>query len=173
MKICIENLNAIIEKYQPLLISMANRFPIFDKNEAYIMARDMVFDIVLDFDPEKGSFGGYLKYRLYFYFLNECKKERVSSLNDRDMKGVEIIKKIEDDSSFDNDFVKSIEIEELFKAIKTLKKQEREILYLKYDKNLPHKEIARLLNLSTKSITNYHYTIIRKLRKYFENNDLL
>ena len=173
MKICIENLNAIIEKYQPLLISMANRFPIFDKNEAYIMARDMVFDIVLDFDSEKGSFGGYLKYRLYFYFLNECKKERVSSLNDRDMKGVEIIEKIEDDSSFDNDFVKSIEIEELFKAIKTLKKQEREILYLKYDKNLPHKEIARLLNLSTKSITNYHYTIIRKLRKYFENNDLL
>ena len=137
------------------------------------MARDMVFDIVLDFDSEKGSFGGYLKYRLYFYFLNECKKERVSSLNDRDMKGVEIIEKIEDDSSFDNDFVKSIEIEELFKAIKTLKKQEREILYLKYDKNLPHKEIARLLNLSTKSITNYHYTIIRKLRKYFENNDLL
>lgn len=173
MKICIENLDAIIEKYQPLLISMANRFPIFDKNEAYIMARDMVFDIVLDFDSEKGSFGGYLKYRLYFYFLNECKKERVSSLNDRDMKGVEIIEKIEDDSSFDNDFVKSIEIEELFKAIKTLKKQEREILYLKYDKNLPHKEIARLLNLSTKSITNYHYTIIRKLRKYFENNDLL
>lgn len=173
MKICIENLNAIIEKYQPLLISMANRFPIFDKNEAYIMARDMVFDIVLDFDSEKGSFGGYLKYRLYFYFLNECKKERVSSLNDRDLKGVEIIEKIEDDSSFDNDFVKSIEIEELFKAIKTLKKQEREILYLKYDKNLPHKEIARLLNLSTKSITNYHYTIIRKLRKYFENNDLL
>ncbi|WP_236785998.1 sigma-70 family RNA polymerase sigma factor [Anaerococcus ihuae] len=173
MKICIENLNAIIEKYQPLLISMANRFPIFDKNEAYIMARDMVFDIVLDFDSEKGSFGGYLKYRLYFYFLNECKKERVDSLNDRDMKGVEIIEKIEDDSSFDNDFVKSIEIEELFKAIKTLKKQEREILYLKYDKNLPHKEIARLLNLSTKSITNYHYNIVKKLRKYFENNDLI
>ena len=173
MKICIENLNAIIEKYQPLLISMANRFSIFDKNEAYIMARDMVFDIVLDFDSEKGSFGGYLKYRLYFYFLNECKKERVDSLNDRDLKGVEIIEKIEDDSSFDNDFVRSIEIEELFKAIKTLKKQEREILYLKYDKNLPHKEIARLLNLSTKSITNYHYTIIRKLRKYFENNGLL
>lgn len=173
MKICIENLDAIIEKYQPLLISMANRFPIFDKNEAYIMARDMVFDIVLDFDPEKGSFGGYLKYRLYFYFLNECKKERVDSLNDRDLKGVEIIEKIEDDSSFDNDFVRSIEIEELFKAIKTLKKQEREILYLKYDKNLPHKEIARLLNLSTKSITNYHYNIVRKLRKYFENNDLL
>ena len=41
MKICIENLDAIIEKYQPLLLSMANRFDIFDKNEAYIMARDM------------------------------------------------------------------------------------------------------------------------------------
>ena len=173
MKICIENLNAIIEKYQPLLISMVNRFPIFDKNEAYIMARDMVFDIVLDFDSDKGSFGGYLKYRLYFYFLNECKKERVDSLNDRDMKGVEIIEKIEDDNSLEDDFVKKIEVEELFKAIKSLKKQEREILYLKYDKNLPHKEIARLLNLSTKSITNYHYTIIRKLRKYFENSDLL
>lgn len=94
MKICIENLNAIIEKYQALLISMANRFPIFDKNEAYIMARDMVFDIVLDFDPDKGSFGGYLKYRLYFYFLNECKKERVDSLNDKDRKGIEIIEKL-------------------------------------------------------------------------------
>ncbi|WP_049690305.1 sigma-70 family RNA polymerase sigma factor [Anaerococcus jeddahensis] len=173
MKICIENLNAIIEKYQPLLLSMANRFPIFDKNEAYIMARDMVFDIVLDFDPDKGSFGGYLKYRLYFYFLNECKKERVSSLNDRDMKGNEIIEKIEDDFSLEDEFIKNIEIEELFKAIKTLKKQEREILYLKYDKNLPHKEIAKLLNLSTKSITNYHYNIVRKLRKYFVDHDLI
>lgn len=173
MKICIENLNAIIEKYQPLLLSMANRFPIFDKNEAYIMARDMVFDIVLDFDPDKGSFGGYLKYRLYFYFLNECKKERVRSLNDRDMKGNEIIEKIEDDFSLEDEFIKNIERDELFMAIKTLKKQEREILYLKYDKNLPHKEIARLLNLSTKSITNYHYNIVRKLRKYFVDHDLI
>ncbi|MDU2829955.1 MAG: sigma-70 family RNA polymerase sigma factor [Anaerococcus sp.] len=173
MKICIENLNSIIEKYQALLLSMANRFPIFDKNEAYIMARDMVFDIVLDFDPEKGSFGGYLKYRLYYYFLNECKKERVSSLNDRDMKGVEIVEKIEDNFSLENEFIKNIEREELFMAIKTLKKQEREILYLKYDKNLPHKEIARLLNLSAKSITNYHYNIVRKLRKYFVDHDLI
>ncbi|MDU4019598.1 MAG: LuxR C-terminal-related transcriptional regulator [Finegoldia magna] len=37
---------------------------------------------------------------------------------------------------------------------------------------MPHKEIARLLNLSTKSITNYHYNIVRKLRKYFIDNDL-
>ncbi|MDU7163337.1 MAG: sigma-70 family RNA polymerase sigma factor [Anaerococcus vaginalis] len=173
MKICIENLNAIIEKYEPLLVSMANRFPIFDKNEAYIMARDMVFDIVRDFDSKKGSFGGYLKYRLYFFFLNECKKERASSLNSKDVNGIEIIEKIGDSISIEDDFVKGIEIEELFKAIKTLKKQEREILYLKYDKNLPHKEIARLLNLSTKSITNYHYNIIRKLRKYFVNHNLV
>ena len=136
------------------------------------MARDMVFDIVLDFDPDKGSFGGYLKYRLYFYFLNECKKERVDSLNDKDRKGIEIIEKIEDRNSLEDEFIKNIEIDELYKAIKTLKKQEREILYLKYDKNLPHKEIARLLNLSTKSITNYHYNIVRKLRKYFINHDL-
>lgn len=137
------------------------------------MARDMVFDIVRDFDYKKGSFGGYLKYRLYCYFLNECKKERVSSLNSKDVNGIEIIEKIDDSISIEDDFVKGIEIEELFKAIKTLKKQEREILYLKYDKNLPHKEIARLLNLSTKSITNYHYNIIRKLRKYFVNHNLV
>ena len=172
MKICVENLNAIIEKYEPLLISMSARFPVFDRNEAYIMARDMVFEIVKDFDPDKGKFGGYLKYRLYFYFLNECKKERVDSLNDLDKNGVELIEKIDDEKSLEDDFFKDLEIEELFKAIKTLKKQEREILYLKYDKNLPHKEIARLLNLSTKSITNYHYNIVRKLRKYFIDNDL-
>lgn len=136
------------------------------------MARDMVFEIVRDFDPDKGKFGGYLKYRLYFYFLNECKKERVDSLNNLDKNGVELIEKIDDEKSLEDDFFKDLEIEELFKAIKTLKKQEREILYLKYDKNLPHKEIARLLNLSTKSITNYHYNIVRKLRKYFIDNDL-
>lgn len=73
----------------------------------------------------------------------------------------------------ENEFIKNIEREELFMAIKTLKKQEREILYLKYDKNLPHKEIARLLNLSAKSITNYHYNIVRKLRKYFVDHDLI
>ncbi|EEB36182.1 RNA polymerase sigma factor, sigma-70 family [Anaerococcus hydrogenalis DSM 7454] len=172
MKICLENLDAIIGKYEPLLLSMSGRFPVFDRNEAYIMARDMVFEIVRDFDPDKGKFGGYLKYRLYFYFLNECKKERVDSLNDLDKNGIELIEKIDDEKSIEDDFFKDLEIEELFKAINTLKKQEREILYLKYDKNLPHKEIARLLNLSTKSITNYHYNIVRKLRKYFIDNDL-
>ena len=89
MKICVENLNAIIEKYEPLLISMSARFTVFDRNEAYIMARDMVFEIVKDFDPNKGKFGGYLKYRLYFYFLNECKKQRVDSLNSFDKNGVQ------------------------------------------------------------------------------------
>lgn len=173
MKICIENLDAIIEKYQPLLLSMANRFDIFDKNEAYIMARDMVFEIVEDFDAKKGSFGGYLKYRLYFYFLNECKREKIYSLNSKDMQGVEIIEKIDDDISIEDDFVRKIEINELENALKSLKKQEREILYLKYDKNFSHKEIARLLNLSPKSITNYHYLIIKKLRKCFEKEDLV
>ena len=85
---------------------------------------------------------------------------------------MEIIEKIEDDFCLEDNFIKNVEIEELFKSLKILKKQEREILYLKYDKNLPHKEIARLLNLSVKSITNYHYNIIRKLRKYFMDNDL-
>ena len=173
MKICLENINAIIEKYEPLLISMANRFPIFDKNEAYIMARDMVFDIVDDYDPKKGKFGGYLKYRLYFYFLNECKKERVDSLNALDRAGVEVIESVEDENLLEDDFSKKIEIKELEKAIKSLEKQEREILYLKYDKNLAHKEIGKLLNLSPKSITNYHHTILVKLRKYFKDNDLL
>lgn len=167
MKICIENLNAIRKKYKPLVLATIGRFSIFDKNEAYMWANDLIVDVVEEYDPNKGGFGGYLKYRLYYYFLNKTNGPKLDSLNDKDMKGVEIINKIKNDRDIEKDFIKKLEKEFLEKSIKKLNKRQRDIIYLKYNKNFSHKEIGRLLKISPKTVTNIHLDIMWKLRRLF------
>ena len=173
MKICIENLDAIRKKYQPLVLATIGKFPIFDKNEAYIWANDLIVDVIEKYDQNKGGFGGYLKYRLYYYFLNKTNEPKHDSLNDVDPKGVEIIDKLKDDEDIEKDLIKKLEKEFLEKSIKKLNKRQRDIVYLKYDKNFSHKEIGKLLNISPKTVTNIHLDIMWKLRRLFREGDML
>lgn len=173
MKICIENLDAIIRKYKPLILSTIDKFPAFDRDEAYIKATDFVLTIVEDYDEKKGKFGGYIKYRLYYHFLDMSKKKRPISLNDRDKKGCEIIENLEDDVDIERDLIKDVEIKALREAIKKLNKRQRDIIYLKYDKKFSHKEIGRLLGISPKTVTNIHGDIIFKLRRILSEEEIV
>src|SRR5690625_4837743 len=101
MKICIENLDAIRKKYKPLFLASIGKFPVFDKNEAYIWANDLIVDVVEKYDEKKGGFGGYLKYRIYYYFLNKSKKKKIYSLNNKDVNGVEIIEKLKSETDIE------------------------------------------------------------------------
>lgn len=165
MKICVENLDAIIEKYRPLILSTLNRFPNFERNEAYINACDFVLDVVEDFDESRGKFGGYLKYRLYYHFLNMTRMERITSLNSVDKNGLELIERIEDDVDIEKNLIRDFERLSLLRAMKKLSARERELIFLKYDKNLSHKEIGEVLNISAKTVTNKHGLILDKLRR--------
>ncbi|MDY3006585.1 sigma-70 family RNA polymerase sigma factor [Anaerococcus sp. AGMB00486] len=173
MKICIENLDAIIRKYKPLIISTINKFPIYDRNEAYIKAYDFILNIVEDYDEKRGKFGGYIKYRLYYYFLDMSKKKEAISLNDKDKKGIELIENLKDNIDIEKDLIKNVEIKVLNDAIKKLNKRQRDIIYLKYNKNFSHKKIGSLLNISPKTVTNIHGDIIYKLRRILREEEIL
>lgn len=173
MKICVENLDAIIRKYKPLILSTIEKFSVFDRDEAYMIACDFVLNIVEDYDEKKGEFGGYIKYRLYYHFLDMTKKKRIESLNDRDKNGIEIIDKISDDVDIEKDMIRKVEIKALHEAIKKLNKKQRDIVYLKYEKNFSHKEIGRLLDISPKTVTNIHGDILFKLRRILSEEEIV
>lgn len=165
MKINIENSSEILEKYQYLLLKTVNLFPIFERDEALDEAREVLIELINSYDPSKGSFGGYVKYMLYYHFLDKCKNPKIYSYNDLDPTGEEILNSIESSVDIEKELLEREKYEELFKAIDSLKEKEKKVIYMKYFQNKSHSEIGCALNLAPKTITNIHYKIIQNLRK--------
>lgn len=169
MKINIENSSEILEQYKYLIIKTVNTFSIFEKEEAIDEAKEVVIDAIKNYDPKKASFSGYLKYRLYYHFLDKSKKQFPLSLNSLDRKGEELENMIKSPLDLEKDLLDKEKYQYLYSCIEKLKKDEKKLIYLKYFSNKSHKEIGEILGLASKTISNKHYLIIKKLRKEFKN----
>lgn len=164
MKINIENSSEILEKYQYLILKTVNTFPIFEKDEALDEAREVLIDAIEDYDENKAGFGGYLKYRLYYHFLDKSKKLIPDSLNKIDSKGIEIEDSLKADIDIEKEVIQKEVYEKLYDAIKTLNQKDKVLIQMKYFENKSHKEIGKILGLTPKTVTNRNYKIIRCLR---------
>lgn len=171
MKINLENSSKILDQYQYLLLKTVNLFPVFETDEALDEAREVTMDAIESYDEDKAGFGGYLKYRLYYHFLDKSKEQRPDSLNDLDKSNNELVDTLSADVDIERDLIEKEEIETLYEAIKTLSQDEKILILLKYVEGKSHKEIAEICGLSPKTITNRHYKIIKKLRKKLERGD--
>lgn len=154
-----------MEKYQPLFLATVERFDVFEREEALDLCRMLLIEAIEEYDENKASFGGFLKYKLHYYFLDLAKIERPDSLNEKDGQGEEKIHFIKDDFDFEKDLIKKEDTKRLIELCKDLDEREREILFLKYDQGLTHKEIGQRLGLAPKTIRNTHSRTIRTLRK--------
>lgn len=164
MKICLKNSSKIIKKYRNLLEKIVNQFAIFEKDEAMDEARFVTIEAIMDFDEKKAGFGGYLKYRLYYYFLDKNKKQIPISLNEKNSANAEIEELLISDVDIEKDLLEKEKYQMLHRAIKNLDKRDKKIIELKYFKNKSHKEIGKILNISAKTVTNNHLLILKKLR---------
>lgn len=165
MKINIENSSEILEKYQYLLIKTVNTFPIFEKDEALDEAREVLIDTIEDYDETKAGFSGYLKYKLYYHFLDKSKKAIPDSLNDTDATGAEVVDSLEANVDIEKELIQKELYEDLYDAIKTLSRKDKLLIQMKYFENKNHKEIGKILGIATKTVTNRNYRIIGDLRK--------
>lgn len=165
MEIKIENSSKLLDQYQSLLIKTINDFPVFEKEEAMDEAREVLIDAIETYDAKKAGFGGYLKYRLYYHFLDKSKKPRPKSLNDLDHTGCEIVESLEANIDIEKDLLDKENLDELYKALKNLETKEKMIIYMEYYQKMGQEEIANSLNLSPKTIRNTKYKAIEKLRK--------
>lgn len=164
MKINLENSSEILEKYQYLLLKTVNTFSTFEKDEALDEAREVLIDAIEDYDENKAGFGGYLKYKLYYHFLDKSKKIIPKSLNEKDSTGIEIEDSLRADVDIEKELIQKEIYEKLYDAIKTLNQKDKVLIQMKYFENKSHKEIGRILGVAPKTITNRNYRIIRYLR---------
>lgn len=81
--------------------------------------------------------------------------------------GMEVEALLRSDSYFDGN---AIQIK-LYKAVATLPKQQRIIFNLRYFEDLPHQEIANLLELSVGSVKASYHIAVQKIEKYLVSVD--
>lgn len=168
MEINLENSSKLFEKYKYLLIKTISSFNIYDKDEALDEAREVFMDAIEKYDKSQASFGGYVKYRLYYHFLDKSKRKPHKSLNDLDQTGTEIMNNIEANIDIEKEMERKEKYEELYKAIRKLKQKDKVIVYMKYWENRSHKEIGKALGITAKTVTNRHHDLLIELRKGLE-----
>ncbi|MDD7352226.1 MAG: sigma-70 family RNA polymerase sigma factor [Peptoniphilaceae bacterium] len=169
MEINIKNSSKILEKYRPLLLNTVSSFPVFEKDEALDEASEVLIDAIEKYDKTKAGFGGYLKYRLYYHFLDKTKKPRYLSLNEKTLTGEEIQDSLEADTDIEKDFLDQETYDELYKAIQVLDYKEKILVHMRYFEDKSYQEIGKVFNLSPKTIRNNNYKIINKLRRELIN----
>lgn len=165
MKISLENSKQIIDAYMPLIIANARRFSALDYEEVVDESRMLLIDAILEYDELKGTFGNYLKQKLYYHFLDECKKEQIASLDDFDKDGNPLIDSIEDNYNLEKDLEEREKYKELYIAIENLPDDLRNIIVGKYFLAMTNDELAKKTGLSYKTIANKASIALKILRK--------
>lgn len=164
MEISIKNSSEIIEKYKNLMLSIVNTFSVFEKDEALDEAREVCIKAIEKYDSSKAGFGGYLKYCLYYHFLDKSKKQIPDSLNDYDNTGAEIQDSLVSDTNIEQEIIDKENYKRLYKALGKLSDKDRKIIQMKFFENKSHKEIGKILGISAKTVTNRNYEAMKKLK---------
>ena len=155
----------IMEAYMPLIRANARKFSRFDFDELVDESRMILIDAIGEYDESKGSFGNFLKLRLWYHCLDKSKKDPVVSLDDYDSKGDPLVDGLEDDFDFEEDLIKNEEYTLLYEAIYSLSEVDQKIIWLKYIYSYPNAEVADIMGLSYKTVANRSSLALKKLRK--------
>lgn len=165
MNINLDNSKQIMEKYMPLIKSMARKFGVFEYEEAVDESMMILIDTIFDYDKTKGTFGNYLKNQLRYHFLDKSKKEIPISLYQCDENGNPLIDSLMSDIDIEKDLLEDEKNKNLLNAIEKLDKKYQNIVKMKYYLNMTNKEIGEKLNLSPKTIANRNSLAVEKLRQ--------
>ena len=142
------------------------------KNDFEELFDEAVFETVIaffSFKEEKGSFGGFLKSKLKYYFLEKNRNKKLYSLNKVNEDGFELLDTLESNENIEKDFLKKEEYKNLKKLILKLSPKEKEIIVMYYFQNKRIKQIAKEKQMAKKSISNIKSIALKKLRNEIKN----
>ncbi|MDU1828330.1 sigma-70 family RNA polymerase sigma factor [Anaerococcus sp.] len=168
MQINIDNSEQIIDAYMPLIKANARKFSRFEYDEMIDESKMLAIEAICEYDESKGSFGNFLKLKLLYHYLDKSKIDPVNSLDDLDSNGQAIIDTLIDDFDFEEMLFNKEEYKYLYKAINNLDMKDRKIIMYKffYDMNLA--EIAKVMNISYKTVANRSSLAIKILRNFYK-----
>lgn len=167
MKIDVKNSKQIVESYRPLILSLAKKFNPNDWDEFIDCGKFLVVEAIIEYDEKKGAFPAFVKNKLNFYFLDEAKKKKPDSLNEKDFCQNEVIENLRDDENFEDELLMNETENFLNDCVKKFSKRDRLFINLRYDKCLSYREIGEILGLKEKTVRNLNYKLIKNLRKDF------
>lgn len=172
----ISKAHIVVESYKPLLISAIKKF--YNKHNLFEeLLQEGVLEIceaILDFDEGKNiPFSGYLKSRIYYFYLgkNNVKDDHISL--DKEIEGEEnisLIDLISDSTNIEEDYNTKERNQKLYNGLKKLTENQRNIIIDFYFNNMSLKEIASKYGKSYRTIVNTKINGLKKLKKILINN---
>lgn len=167
-----DNADIVVESYKPLLISAINKF--YNKPHLYEeLLQEGYLEIceaILDFDESKNIyFSGYLKSRIYYFYLGKNNKNydyipldmKINS--DEDFSLLDIIP---DSLNIEEDYILKERKEIIKKAINSLTKRQKEIILDFYFNNMSMVEIAKKYSINYRTVVNTKVNGLKKMKKY-------
>lgn len=165
----------IIKDFTPLIKASITKY--FKNNKSFEDAFQdgvlKVLELINTFNENENiSFSCYLKHMLkYFYmqkFFKEKEKLENTFTNTYILEGeekIDILESIEDENVNVEKEILHLEMKnEVKNAILTLPKKQRNVIYLKFFKNLKNKEIAKKMNIKEDTVKEYYKIAKKKLK---------
>lgn len=162
----------IIKRLNPLIISLANKFPYDDFDDMIQDGRVRIMECINEFDRDKGKeFLGYVNMQLRFFYRNKAKLRNFSlSLNEKasdDDEEAEIIDFIKDEGiSPEEILIKKMESKELKKAYEKLTEKQKKIIILHYFEDKSMADVSRDMGMHYQSVVKLKNRALKKLKSY-------
>lgn len=167
----------ILNKFNPLLISLAKKFPYDDFNDMLQDGREVLILAIKEFDEKKGrEFIAYASMQLKFHFLGMYRKRKPSlslnaKANDDDD---EIIDLLESDGlSPEEEFFKCVSIKNLKDALNSLTEKQKRIISLYFFRGKSLVEIANEIGIGYQSAVKLKNRAIERLRFVIKNDIIM
>lgn len=164
------NVHLIVEKYHPLIVSSIKRY--YNKphefEELYDEGVLEVCEALMDYDFNKNdSFGGYLKSRLYFFYISKNKfKEDLSLDSPVGEEDLTLMDMLMDPMNIEEEYEINEEYRILYKAIGELTERQRRVLLDFYIGKFSISEIANKYDIKYRTVVNTKTMALKKLKKY-------
>lgn len=166
----VKNAHVIVEKYHPLIVSSINKY--YNKphefEELYDQGVLEICEAIRDYDINRNdSFGGYLKARLYYFYISKNKEKESLSLDEPVAEDdLTLMDMLEDPQNIEEDFLEREKYKCLYEGVKTLTERQRQILLDFYIRKISISDIAEKYNIKYRTVVNTKTMALEKLKKY-------
>lgn len=166
----VKNAHVIVEKYHPLIVSSINRY--YNKphefEELYDQGVLEICEAIRDYDINRNdSFGGYLKARLYYFYISKNREKESLSLDEPIAEDdLTLMDMLEDPQNIEEDFLEREKYKGLYEGVKTLTERQRQILLDFYIRKISISDIAEKYGVKYRTVVNTKTAALEKLKKY-------
>lgn len=167
----LESIADILHRLRPLILAQIKRY--YNKRDIYedLLSQGnlVVLDALNSFDDSRGvKFLGYVKCQLMYAFLDRHKEKTYVSLNSpiSDEGSGEMIDRLVSEDSGPLELFLTLEKNtQLYMALNSISKRQKEVIILFYIERKSIPEIAKILGVSYRTVVNTKTNGLKKMKK--------